>query len=260
MKKIVVLIGCILLTCCSNNKSEANSKVSPKPVASVAVLNPKPSATYKAQTQDPETNESGYKPHFMKASEVLKSMKTRKNLYIFDVRGKISYDEGHIKTSLSKPLPMDAKNLVNIPKDAHIITYCGCPHHLSSIAAEQLSKMGYKDVHVLDEGYWYWKDHKYPLEISASVLAKLTEMSVAGVLMKNGKPLGNTDIYMKHIKSGQLEAEKTDPNGKYKMNFHLYNYNKNDEFGFFVSNDLNKSVQKFKTDKKDSSGIIVNIK
>ncbi|MBC7474730.1 MAG: hypothetical protein H7263_10595, partial [Candidatus Sericytochromatia bacterium] len=44
------------------------------------------------------------------------------------------------------------------------------------------------------------------------------------------------------------------------VHFHLYNYNKNDEFGFFVSSDLTNPLQKFKTDKKDSVGIIVKMK
>lgn len=266
MRKSIIILSCIFLTCCSNTSSEANNKTSSSPTSSASPVTlanstttSTPGAPYKVPVQDPEMNESGFKPSFIAAADLLKKIQNKEDVYIIDVRGQMSYDEGHIKGAIARGLPITPESVANIPKDAHVVTYCGCPHHLSSIGAEQLTNMGYKDVHVLNEGFWYWKDHNFPMEVAENSKSKITEMSVAGVLMKDGKPLGNTDIYMKHVKTGQLEAEKTDKDGKYKMNFHLYNYQKNDEFKFYVST-LNNEVQSFATDKKDSENVIVNVK
>ena len=253
-----------MLTCCNNTKSEANSKIDPQSSATTVVAvksTSTPAVPYNNnKSPDPEMNaESNFKPNFMKSDELLKRINNNEKVYIFDVRGKISYNEGHLKGALDKPLPISAPMVENIPKSAKIITYCGCPHHLSSIGAEQLSKLGYKDVHVLDEGYWYWKDHRYPMDAVKSSISKVTEMVVSGLLMKDNKPLADKDIYLKHMKTGQLEATRTDNKGYYKMTSHIYNYTKNDQFKFFVD-DLNKPVQQFSTDKKDNQNVIVNMK
>ncbi len=239
-----------MLTCCNDNQSEAK-KIDPKSSSSNIAVNT-------TINQDPEMDaESNYKPNFIKSEDLAKMLKKNENIYIFDVRGKISYDEGHIKGALDKGLPITPAMAMGIPKNAKIVTYCGCPHHLSSIGAEQLSQMGYTDIHVLDEGYWYWKDHNYPMAQVTN--SKVTEMIVSGTLMKDNKPVVDKDIYIRHMKTGQLEATRTDAKGYYKMTSHIYNYTKNDEFKFFVEN-LTNPVQEFHTDKKDNENIIVNMK
>ncbi len=48
-------------------------------------------------------------------------------------------------------------------KDQKIVCYCGCPHHLSSIRAATLLDKGYKNVFVIDEGFWAWHERGYPI-------------------------------------------------------------------------------------------------
>ena len=260
MKKIIITLSLLMLSCCTDK--EATSKTeSPSPAASIAA-NPSPTSAipYNKTSQDPEMGaESNFKPNFIKADNLLKELEGKHNIYIFDVRGQIAYDESHIKGSLSKPIPISAPMVTDIPKNAKIITYCGCPHHLSSIAAEQLTKIGYKDVHVLDEGFWYWKDHKYPLDSNKSATSKVSEVNVSGLLLKDKQPIVNKDIYLKHMKTGQLEATRTDAKGFYKMSSHIYEYKNNDEFKFYVG-DLSTPVQDFSTDKKENDNIIVSVK
>jgi rhodanese-related sulfurtransferase len=47
--------------------------------------------------------------------------------------------------------------------DTLVVTYCGCPHHLSSMRAAALVGAGYENVAALDEGFWAWQDAGYPV-------------------------------------------------------------------------------------------------
>ena len=193
----ILMILCILVTSCSNVKSETSND--DKKVTKVTDVKPQPSATPAAPVNE-------FKPNFIKATELFKMIEKKENVFVFDVRDTKSFDESHIKSAVSRPLPITADVVKDIPKDAHIVTYCGCPHHLSVIAAEQFTNLGFKSVRVLDEGFWVWKDNlKYPVEETPGT-KKVSQISVQGILKKNDLPVVNTDIYMKHVKTGQLEA------------------------------------------------------
>jgi hypothetical protein len=49
------------------------------------------------------------------------------------------------------------------PKDDRIITYCDCPHHLSSLRAASLKSRGFRKVYALDEGFSSWRERNFPL-------------------------------------------------------------------------------------------------
>jgi len=206
-----------------------------------------------------EIKQNEYKPKFIKAAELLKKLNNNENVYIFDVRNDLSYQEGHIKGAKLLPIPITSDMVKDIPKNSEIVTYCGCPHHLSSIGAEQLENLGYRNVKVLDEGYWYWKDKNYPLEVSKEYQSKITHLKISGKVLKDNKPLSKVDLYMKHDRSGQLEAVKTKEDGSYTIEFHIYNYNKNDLFNFYLSN-LGNPVQVFSTDKEINNDVNVIVK
>lgn len=255
MKKVKITLFmtfCILLVCCSDVKSESSGEKNPTINPSVVPQISK-SGTIKSFLK----NE--YVPNFISAKDLYNLMQKKEKVYIFDVRNKESYMESHITTSYSKPLPITTDMVTQFPKNSKIVTYCGCPHHLSTMGAEQLTNLGYKDVHVLNEGFWFWKDNKYPIEIDPNSKSKISELSVEGLLLKNGQPVSKANIYIKHEKSGQLEATSTDSKGYYKMNLRLYNYKDNDQFKFYVE-DLTKPVQDFSTNQKISQNVIVNIK
>lgn len=267
MKKISLIISCLFLLSCNDNQGSSSSDTNQNSNSSYNTqssnqqsTNVVQSPTPVQQAQDPEMHgESNFKPNFIKADYLHQILDKHEKLYLFDVRGDASYNESHIKGALSKPIPITPALVMGVPKDAKIVTYCGCPHHLSSIAAEQLTKMGYKDVHVLDEGFWYWKDHKYPLtQGKGATNAKISELNISGNLMKGAQPVSGKDIYIKHMKTGQLEATRTDKNGYYDMKFHIYNYKSKDDFKFYVD-DLKNPVQDFNTDKANNKNIIVKM-
>ncbi|WP_135826223.1 rhodanese-like domain-containing protein [Halorussus ruber] len=84
-----------------------------------------------------------------------------------DARGKKQYKTSHIYGSvLSQAAPGRRSSddpVKDWPKDDRIICYCGCPHHLSSIRASQLINEGFKEVYVIDEGFWEWHERGYPM-------------------------------------------------------------------------------------------------
>lgn len=264
MKKIFVsltlifnLVACVQST--ENAKKNSSDSSSPQPSSSSGNLKTISSSTPQDNTQIKE-NTPEFKPKFIKAIDVLNKLsKKDKNLHILDVRDKKSYDEGHIEGAINTSLPIVADAVKDIPKSAEIVTYCGCPHHLSSIGAEHLTNLGYKDVKVLDEGFWFWKDHKYPMTISDTVKSQISQLSFEGKLLKSNKPYSNVDIYLKHEKSGQLEAARTDKDGNYKIHFHIYDYKVKDNFKFYVEN-LKNEVENFASDKPDNKNIIIKMK
>lgn len=82
-----------------------------------------------------------------------------------DARGEAQYEQAHIEGAVSSPVSDggDPGAVGQFPKDRRIVTYCGCPHHLSSIRALSLLYIGYDRVYALDEGFFAWKEKGYPL-------------------------------------------------------------------------------------------------
>ncbi|NUB90067.1 rhodanese-like domain-containing protein [Haloterrigena sp. SYSU A558-1] len=88
-----------------------------------------------------------------------------------DARGRTQYDEARIKGAVFSPAE-DAGSVDDDPveewsKDTRIVTYCQCPHHLSSQRAASLIDAGYEHAYAIDEGLRGWINGGYPLEGSA---------------------------------------------------------------------------------------------
>jgi rhodanese-related sulfurtransferase len=83
-----------------------------------------------------------------------------------DARGREQYETAHIRGAAFSPVSRGgtvAPPVSEWPRDGRIVTYCGCPHHLSTIRARTLLDLGYTRVYALDEGFFAWKDAGYPL-------------------------------------------------------------------------------------------------
>ena len=76
-----------------------------------------------------------------------------------------SYDEGHIPGAVSYPWVMQLKLPVTLPRNKTLILYCSCAHEEdSNDMAAKLSKMGYRNLKVLEGGFLKWSELKYPIE------------------------------------------------------------------------------------------------
>ena len=96
--------------------------------------------------------------------------------------------------------------------------------------------MGYDNVMVLYEGYWHWKDSNYPVDgHDGTVTAKL---HLRGAVSETGTPVAGTDVFLRHRRSGQIEAVRTDGAGRFELEFHLYDAQQGDRFDVLLS-DIN---------------------
>ena len=87
---------------------------------------------------------------------------------IIDARTPKDYTTGHITGSISIPFYSVADVADELPPDVTVVTYCGCPHAESTIAAQALIDAGRSDVRVLDEGYYVWTDRGYAISTGTS--------------------------------------------------------------------------------------------
>ena len=131
MKKILVLIlSCILLVSCGNDKSIGIIGGADGPT-SIIIAKEGEKMTYEQITQE-------------KAKEIIDSDEEH---IILDVREQNEFDEGHIKGAILLPYTeIEEKAETLLPdKDKLILVYCRSGRR-SKIAAENLSKLGYTNV------------------------------------------------------------------------------------------------------------------
>ncbi len=140
-----------------------------------------------------------------------------------DVRSRFEYNAEHIQNALSFPYKAIAMaGNFPFPKNKSLIMYCGCPHHLSGMSAEILKKKGYTQVKVIDEGYWGWKQMGLPIVQGPPEALKRISQSVEGRLVDaRNQPLVGRDILIEHPPTGQLEAARTDGDGRFRMHLHF---------------------------------------
>ncbi|MFT5110732.1 MAG: rhodanese-related sulfurtransferase [Parasphingorhabdus sp.] len=155
---------------------------------------------------------------------------------ILDVRAIASFEESHIVSASSLPYgeytDEDVSKLAGNNKSGLIVTYCGCPRHLSGLVAEQLREKGFSDVRVLYEGYWYWKDNGYPV-VEQSKSARST-LKFEGQLVSDIGPVAGHNIFIRNLRNDQLEATQTDEQGKFQTGFEILGYLESDQFAVTI--------------------------
>ena len=80
---------------------------------------------------------------------------------ILDARAPSDYTDEHIAGAVSVPFYDPEPYMNDLPKDAWLVCYCGCPHAESGQLAHKLVAKGFTKVTVLDEGLGYWARKKY---------------------------------------------------------------------------------------------------
>ena len=156
--------------------------------------------------------------------------------FVFDVRAKASYAESHIVAAYSTPYGQtdqpELDKIEGLKTSSEIVTYCGCPRHLSTLMARHLGDLGYHNVKVLYEGYWHWKDNNYP--IVEGVIATRTSLRFEGDLVGNVDS-SESDVFIRNNRNGQLEAARTDVNGRFSTYFEVLDFQPTDTFSVYVN-------------------------
>jgi len=167
----------------------------------------------------------------IKAQAAYELLKTRAPLVV-DVRSRVEYNAEHIQGSISYPYSVIRMgSQFPFPKERKLFLYCGCPHHLSGLSAEVLKQKGYQDVHVIDEGYWGWKAMGFPVVVNPNA-PKQISMDVEGTVLSAAEPVVYQDIFLLHPETGQLEATRTDAEGRFKMALHFRGLGPDDQLMF----------------------------
>ena len=197
---------------------------------------------------------------FIRAAKLHERMQSDQLLYVFDVRAKTSFDKSHIRGALHMPYgkveATEVAALSGMTPDTPIVTYCGCPHHLSGIAADQLIEWGYRNVRVLYEGFWHWRDHHYPLAALGNPPTQ--ELAFSGRIVDGKRPLAHVDVFIRNLRNGQLEAAATDADGRFQTGFHVYDYQSDDLFELLIGS-LDAGVAAHLAPQRDVTEVVIQV-
>lgn len=118
---------------------------------------------------------------YVPIAQVADALAQQRRLVIIDARPASDWRQVHIPGAVSIPY-LDMHRLSEVPKDGTwVITYCACPHHLSGIVADELTKRGYRHVAVLDEGILEWFRRGLPVVKAKGVEPPVPERSPTAV-------------------------------------------------------------------------------
>jgi len=116
---------------------------------------------------------------FVSAEQVRDALAAKKRLVIADARPPSDWMRVHIPGAVSVPYH-DMGRFDEIPKDAWVVAYCACPHHLSGEVVDALRASGHPRALVLDEGIIEWHRRGYPVVAAQGVTRPLPEMAPLG--------------------------------------------------------------------------------
>ncbi|WP_396613777.1 rhodanese-like domain-containing protein (plasmid) [Haloferax sp. S1W] len=132
-----------------------------------------------------------------------------------DARSETGYDVSHIFGSVLSPAPDGRKfdPTDDWNKADRVVTYCHCPHHLSSLRAAMLLATGYEEVYAIDEGFQSWLDRNYPLA-GTDTNRDYTVRTIEG--KTNRSDAGET-AWAFHPGTDQVEATEINADGSYTL-------------------------------------------
>ena len=110
-------------------------------------------------------NDSKKRVHEMTVHYVKHKMDRGEHFYLIDVREESEWNKDHLPGAIHLGkgiIERDIEAAIPDP-DAPIVLYCGGGFR-SALAADNLQRMGYKNVISMDGGFSGWKDSNYPLE------------------------------------------------------------------------------------------------
>ncbi|WP_254532202.1 rhodanese-like domain-containing protein [Natrinema gelatinilyticum] len=143
----------------------------------------------------------------------------RQEARVVDARGSAQYKKAHIAGAPLSTAPDGVSDdpVSDWSKDDRIVTYCGCPHHLSGLRAASLIDNGYEEVYALDEGFGAWIDSGYPLE-GSEVSADRATYEIRG---QSDPAYTGEMVMLEQVDADRLEAAPIDDDGSYTLQLHF---------------------------------------
>jgi rhodanese-related sulfurtransferase len=136
-----------------------------------------------------------------------------------DARGLSQYEASHVSGAVHSPAPSGYET--DDPTEAwqqsgRIVTYCTCPHHLSSERAAVLIDAGYEAVFALDEGFGEWYDREYPMGTSNASTTIGPLRRVSGSV---DPAYAGERVQLHHAASEQREPAVIEGDGSFEVTF-----------------------------------------
>jgi rhodanese-related sulfurtransferase len=142
-----------------------------------------------------------------------------------DARGIGQYRNAHVYGAVSSPADFESAGgtVPGWPTDERIVTYCGCPHHLSSIRAAGLQKVGVETVYALDEGFLgqadSWKERGYPM--AGTIFVEEGEAAVRSARITGTVDPQYAGSYVWATAGQQYEAAPVAADGSYDLHLRV---------------------------------------
>lgn len=149
--------------------------------------------------------------------DVVEQWYRRGDARFVDARGLEQYEQAHVYGAVLSPAQRDSAGggIDQWPTDDRVVTYCRCPHHLSSIRAAGLQKAGFEEVYAIDEGFGVWAERSYPMagtSFTSGTQASVEEWSIAGSV--DSRYAGE---YVWATVDRQYEAAPIGSDGRYRL-------------------------------------------
>ncbi|ELY88018.1 rhodanese-like domain-containing protein [Natrialba taiwanensis] len=142
----------------------------------------------------------------------------RQEARIADARGSDQYQSERVAgavLSSAPPYTPDNDPIADWSESDRIVTYCGCPHHLSGLRAAALIDDGYEEVYALDEGFSEWTDRGYPLA-GSDVDDEQTTYHIEGQSTADAGEM----VMLEQVNADRLEAAPIGDDGSYSLQLH----------------------------------------
>jgi rhodanese-related sulfurtransferase len=110
-------------------------------------------------------NDSKSRVRETNVQEIKKRMDAGEKFYLVDVREDSEWAKGHLPNAIHLGKGVIERDIeARVPdKNAELVLYCGGGFR-SALAADNLQKMGYKNVLSMDGGWRGWTESGYPTQ------------------------------------------------------------------------------------------------
>jgi rhodanese-related sulfurtransferase len=134
-----------------------------------------------------------------------------------DARGLSQYERSHVYGGVLSTAQKNSAGggIEGWSTDDRVVTYCGCPHHLSSIRAAGLQKAGFSRVYAIDEGFGAWSDRSYPM--SGTAFATGTASAVSTWVVRGRLDDRHAGEYVWASAARQYEAAPVRDDGRFTL-------------------------------------------
>lgn len=143
----------------------------------------------------------------------------RQEARMVDARGSSQYDQKHIAgavLSTAPPETPDDDPVADWSTDDRIVTYCGCPHHLSGLRAAALIQNDYEEVYALFDGFGTWDERGYPLE-GSNVSSDRETYQIVG---QSDPAYAGDIVRLEQLDASRYEANHIGDDGSYTVQLH----------------------------------------